>query len=636
MKKITALLLLFAILFGCTTMLLACAPAEPPVYGPGDEDNEDDKNDDTSDDAPPSASAIVVPTYKDYERGTVDFAELTYSRPDVDKLCRDFMSASEAVRMAGDEAKVEEAIALIKMLEEPYATFKTMSTLSEIRTYQNSANIEWATEYEYLSVARSSVAQAVEALLVAAAQSDFIEKYETDYFGYEIDEYSKGGIYTDAVVALMSEEAALVAEYNGISTATVELYIAQYDERGTYDELMAAAAEKYGTGSMQYMMRSMLYGQAYNAAITKLNEEIHINLLKKRKEIANALGLNSYAEFMYDQMGYDYTPEDMKKFLGNIKGTIYEVYTRLLNELYYHLSQESAPSLGRTQLINTLYSVYLEADTSVADVYAYMLQHGLYDISGATANRYEGAFTAYITSNSSPFLFASTVGDITDYSTVSHEFGHFYDSFVNYDGNSSLELCEVSSQALEYITLNLLKDKLGQSGYTYMTHLYVYNALTTMIYQSLYSLYEHMAYELDYDEITIDNLNALVTEACTIITGSNQMLVSIYGETHEKYDSIHDVLVPHIIVAPLYVQSYVTSLVPALEIYFKELNKEGDGLAIYKALVEDADEDKSFTDHLTDAGLSTPFDEGILDSVASALYKQIFGVSYSTGGGAAA
>ncbi len=620
-------------------MLIACADTPAPPYTPevpGGGDGEEDNTEETDPTPTPGTSTIVVPTYKDYGRGTVDFNEIVYTRPDIDKLCADFRGAKEVVLAADTEAEVNEAIDLIRSLEEPYSAFKTMSTLTEIRTYQNSANAEWAAEYEYLTTSRSSVAQAVEELLVAAAQSSFIEKYEEDYFGYELDGYAEGGMYTDTVVTLMGEEAALVAEYNGISTATLELYIAEYAESGTYDELIEAAAAKYGTSSMQYMMRAMTYGQAYNTAVKALKERIHIDLLKKRKEIATALGLKSYTEFMYKEMGYDYTPDEMMEFFGNIKGTVYGVYTRLLDELYYHLATEKAPTLGRTQLINSLYATYLDADASLAEAYAYMLQHGLYDISAASTNRYEGAFTAYLESNSSPFLFASIDGTVTDYSNVSHEFGHFYDAFINYNGNDSLELCEVSSQALEFITLNLLKDKLGKSGYAYMTHLYVYNALTTMIYQSLYSLYEHLAYELDYEDITLENLNSLVREACTVITGSDKMLVSIYGETHEVYDSIHDILVPHLVVAPLYVQSYVTSIIPSLEIYFKEVDKAGEGLTVYKALVAGAAEDKSFIAHLTDAGLSSPFSEGMLDSVASALYKHIFGIPYSTSGGAAA
>lgn len=638
MKKIIAMLLALLILFSCCVTLISCAPTEdvPPIIPGGDEDDnppdDDDENDDDS--STPSTSPIVVPTYKDYERGTVDFDKLTYARPDVDKLRQDFADAKKAVEEADTEDKVNEAIALIVALEEPYSNFKTMATMAEIQNYQNSANEEWATEYEHLSVARSSVAQVVEELIVAAAKSDFIEKYENDYFGYQIDEYADGGIYTDTVVTLMGEEASLVAEYNGISTATVELNIEQYGERGTYDELVAAAAAKYGTNSMQYMMRYMTYGQVYNTTVRALTEDLYVSLIKKRKEIANELGMASYTEFMYDQMGYDYTPEEMTALFGEVKGTVFEVYSNLLGELYDHLYTDDdtkAPKgLSRTQLINTLYTLYTGVDEGLGEVYSYMLQHKLYDISGAATGRYDGAFTAYLDSNSSPFLFATISGNITDFSTVSHEFGHFYDAYVNYDGNNSLELCEVSSQALEYMTLNMLESKLETGSYQYMRYYYVYNALTTIIYQSIYSMYEHLVYALPYEDITIENLNALVPEAAIAVTGSAVLEISPYDEV--ELNSIHTVLVPHMVIAPMYVQSYVTSIIPALEIYSLEANEEGEGLRVYKALVDGADEDKSFTEHLEAAGLASPFDEGVLTSIASALHKLAIGIPYAPSG----
>ena len=82
-------------------------------------------------------------------------------------------------------------------------------------------------------------------------------------------------------------------------------------------------------------------------------------------------------------------------------------------------------------MINDLYSVYRDIDPELLDVYSYMLQHGLYDIADESANRFSGAFTTYIYSNNSPFIFMSAEGKIVDYMTLAHEVGHFYDGYVN-------------------------------------------------------------------------------------------------------------------------------------------------------------------------------------------------------------
>ncbi len=646
MKKIIALLLALVMLFGATSLLFSCAPIIPvvpgingPEDGDGNGDEDGGENGEGNGDGGGS-SLVVTPPYKDYGRDTVDFDKIVYSEPDVSDMVSRYNTLATSIQDGIDSAI---ALNVLLALEDEYLNFSTMYSYAEIQMYKDSSSTYWTEQYSKLSSGSIALSQAYENVAVAAANSPDSDYYAYEYFGVELDGYVGGGIYTEEVVALLQRESDMVAEYNSISTSTVEFTASYYDEEftGTYEEIVAAFVAKYGSSGTAYEYFMYDCDYAYQLAVYDLEKELYIELLKVRRQIADTITkpgggkYSTYAEYAYESMGYDYTPEDMKAFIRSIGTSIYPVYGSLLDDFVTKFSG-STPSLSPTNLINTLYATYLERDAGLAEAYAYMLQHKLYDVSGSNDNRYDGAFTTYLEANNSPFLFATTYGSVTDYGTMAHEFGHFYDAYVNNNENYLLELCEVSSQALEYLTLAMLKTELGStsSAYQYLRYNYAYVALTTLLYQGMYSMFEHLAYELPLAEITEEKLNELAAEACNAVTGlSNGKMYIIdenpytgkYEKMQVEFNDATYMLVPHLIVSPMYVQSYVTSIVPALEIYFMG---EEEGLAVYKSLVANAgDYTKSYIEHLSAAGLTSPFADGVLTDLADKILVMVRGTS---------
>ena len=66
-----------------------------------------------------------------------------------------------------------------------------------------------------------------------------------------------------------------------------------------------------------------------------------------------------------------------------------------------------------------------------------------------------------------------------------HEFGHFVDGYVNNGSDVSLDLSEVSSQALEYLTLLALEEQLSESSYKYLEYEYLTLAMESLINQGI-------------------------------------------------------------------------------------------------------------------------------------------------------
>ena len=615
MKKLLALFLLLAL----SLSIFACsAPGgnEGPENG-GSSDAGGEQNGLTD-----KTDTVVVPEYKDYGRGTQDFDKIVYARPNIQSLIDSVAAARVTVET--NSAAVADQIESIKALEAGLNNIDSMYSVAEIYRSKDSSVEFWQTEYKYISMNYPKVTQAVEELLVACASSEHKSTFESDYFGYSLNEYVGGGIYTDDVIALMVEEARLESEYTSLSTATVEIVydsaVSSIRWEGTVDEVLAMAKEHYKNDDASYERVCIAIDLLYEKKYSELSIPIYVDLIKVRRLIADELGYSSYSELGYKTMEYDYTAADMLEMLKDVGSYVAPVASELEGAVFSsYFIKNPQPALNRTTLINTLYDVYAKLGGDYADAYSYMLQHKLFDVSAKDSNRFNGAFTAYIDANASPFLFMTSSGFVKDYTTMSHEFGHFLDGYLNNGDDESIAVSEISSQALELLTMLKLKGKLRTAEYQYLEYYTMFSFLNgTLLAQSFYSAFEHMAYSLKYEEITKEKLEDTVVEAFGLI----------YGDGMSISADLSYVMMTHTVLYPFYVESYVTSGVVALDIFFAEsyrTGNAGDGFKLYEALVNRDGAKLDFSERLEHAGLDSPFSDGKVKDISNNIYFQITG-----------
>ena len=582
----------------------------------GDDSNDgsDDSDDtDNSGSSPSANAAIIVPEYKDYQRGTVSFSSLSYSRPGFAKIIAAFDDASEAID--GGTLSAEEELELIRELEDDFELVQDMNALSFIYYSKNSLDDFWLAEYEYNTKNYAAFAKAVEQLYVSAANSKNKGYLEENYFGVSLDEYVSGGIYTDEVVAILGEEAELEAEYAALSPDTVEIIYK--------DETLPASEmkEKYGTS----LSVSTLIDELYSAERTSRAKEIYINLLKVRSRLATELGYDSYLEFAYETSLTEYTYADMTDLFANVKSYAVPVLESLSSYgLFNYINSTSSPSLSHISVANRLYYTYQSLDAELFDIYSYMLQHGLYEFSTNSQDGFTSSYTTYIPGNNSPFLYISTTDTIKDYLTVAHEFGHFTDAYVNGGLADSVDVAELYSQSLELLTLAHIDNYLTANNYTCIRSYATANVLGTLLTQSFFSLFEHKAYELAYDDISEESLNNLANEAYFYFYGTE--LDSDYAFSQVFTQLLQLQIVDY----PFYVQSYCTSLIGALQVFFAEIDDDSSrsGIEIYKELLDRSDAPDELVPLLASAGLMSPFDSEAMLYVANSIHEYIRGEEF--------
>ncbi len=625
MKKFISLFLALLIFTSNILFFVSCGGEneEPPlicvthndINNDGICDNCDEK---IPENEPAKDGDIKVPEYKDYLRGTKNFDKLDYSRPDISSAIELFDSLSKMI--SENALTYEEQLKRLDEASALYENVKTMNALATIYNYKDTTNEFWLAEYRYITTNYPSFSQGIEKLFVSAANSPHIESFEKDFFGDGLEEYKNGGIYTDTVVALMKSEAELEAQYSSISGASVTISYEGLTD--TYDNILIFYKEKYGDGSTEYLKAKTLCDSLYQKEASKIESELLVELIKSRKLISDALGYESYEKFAYNTLYHDYAPEKMESFIDAVTEYVLPVYLNLSRELFSPYVYDYEKSMmgyktEKAKLINTLYDVYLESDAKLGEIYSYMLQHSLYDVDKKSTHRFQGSFTTYIDANASPFLFVTLENSILDYLTLAHEFGHFADEYINNDGGASLDTLEISSQALELLTLTKLDGKLDEKTYHYLLYSKLDEILTTIIFQSFYASFEISVYKLDYDDITLENLNTLVSKTAKEFGLSSNC------------NSVEYVAIPHIFLYPFYVQSYATSAAAALEIYTLEIQNEGDGFRIYSALLERDEEGAlSFEEILKNQGLSSPFNKKDLMDILNELHYAALGAYF--------
>lgn len=588
--------LFFIFLLLSLTLLIACHKTDGA-------DGNENSGTGTSDD-----ENLNAPIDDKTEPEFTKFADIVYLRPDTDDLLSLIEGASEKILLG--EAEYSEMLSAIREIEAPYSNFLTMQSYLSIATAIDATDEFYFAENELLTEVYPKIVQALENLFVAAASSKHAERFEEDYLGVGlIAEYGEGGIYTEKVVELLQSEAELELKSASLSPENVEI---TYEKTtATYEAIEASLAQKYGRSSLAYERAIIECEELYFEARTRIMIPILVELFRVRRLIADELGYDSYATFAYDTLYHDYDPSVMDGFLSDIGRYVVPVYADLYNEVFYdYFYSENMPHLSRGRMLNLLSDAYEAADPELFEIYSYMLSAGYYSVERYKLERSPSAFTTYLADYSSPFVFMSTNGYIPDIGTMSHEFGHFAEAYINHDAPASLDLHEVSSQALELLTTELLDDILTTPEYQYLLYYNLENALLALIYQGFYAKFECEAYKLEYDEISEERLSQIVKEV------SRDM-----GLVEQDLSAV---LIEHIMLYPFYVQSYCTSMVAALDIYFAECENEGRGIEIYMDLIK-REEMQSFTDELSSVGINSPFAENRLKDIANRVYYKING-----------
>ena len=525
----------------------------------------------------------------------IPFSQMAYERPDTEALA-DLLSdlLFDMERGADEEAlldRYDEALSL-------YNAADCQLSLCYVLYAKDVTNTYYRDEYASLYTALTELDLTMTEVSVALLDS-----------GSGAREHW-GDSYAEAVIAgadLNSPEIQPLLEREQTLTMAYDELLSSFclqDGGRTYtiEEIGALAPEDYE----EYVR---LY-DAYAAALNREAGAIFLDLLAIRHDIAAKLGYGSYAAYMYDCYGRDYSVTDAKALQDAVKRCLVPVYEDAVMRQY----------MGGSALMNKTYTqpVFLKALRAAAADFSpqllealdYMLQYGLYDFS-PDPNKMETSFTTYFSSYDAPFMFTAWTNSFTDTGTVIHELGHYtnyyHNAAVGWSVADPLDLAEVDSQGLELLMIPYYPSFYGKDAAS--AELY---RMADAMYAVLTGCMEDEFQQLVYADpgMTLEEMNALYLRLA-----EEYGFAELYGFTGTEWT-----MIPHTFQSPMYYISYAVSMIPALELWERSATDAAAAREAYFEILNRAPY-AQFRRTVQSAGLSDPLQPETIERIAEVLHR---------------
>ncbi len=497
-------------------------------------------------------------SFRDWVQGLlgqqlVPFSEMEYTRPDMDEFRTQL---EECMQGAKEDTKVKELMDKVFALYDTYYRFYTNYKLANIYYYKDLTDTDWAEEYTFCLENVSEIDAGMDQLLYALADSTLKNELEAEeYFGAGFfDAYSGQSLWDETFTQLMEQEMKLQNEYDALS--------AQALEYSSYSGLLSS--------SVGLQMEQLL-----------------VEMVALRQEIAQYAGYDDYLQFAYDfTYSRDYQPEQMMAYMDDVQDELAQLYTNLPYDVWSAQNE----AWTQDQMFNYVRSAADAMGGRVEDAFSVLQEGGYYDIA-YSPNKYNASFETYLHYYYVPFVFVNPRGDGTDPLTFAHEFGHFCNDYAAGGTACGIDVAEVFSQSMEYLSLCY-----AQGGETLKSAVMA-NSLSIFVEQSCYASFEHQLYLLEEDELTVENVRALYLQTA-----------EDFGFGKWSVDSREYIMLAHLYIAPMYMSSYVVSNDLAMQIYQAEDASVGRGRQLFEDNLDT--QEVSLIAFAKSARLQDPFEEG--------------------------
>ena len=478
------------------------------------------------------------------------FEAMPYTRPELAKV---ESLVNQCITLAEEGNDLDALVNQITLYSMESSAFMTNYSLAYIHYSLDSVDEKWQEEYNYCLALTAQFEALQDRLLRALAKSPLRKELESEELfgpGY-FDGYEGESIWTEEFTALMNQDSALQAQY--------------------YEQLALNDVDAM--------------------------EQTFVDMIRLRQRIAQEAGYEDYPSFAYDfYYMRDYSPQQILEYTDQIKQTLSPLYEQMVydtswyDSIYYVSSQDTFAFVEKTA--TSMGGPVLEAFQVMKDRQMYHIAPG--------KNKLEASFEIYLPDFMVPFVFVCPTETSQDYLSFVHEFGHFCNDYVTMGNKPGVDVAEVFSQSMEYLSLIYGPQDAN------CDQMKMYMALSVYVEQSAYANFELQVYQLTGDELNTDNVRRLFQQTCTDF-GIPALITGYFSYTS----------VVHFFVSPMYVVSYVVSNDASMQIYQMELERSGAGLDCYMKNLNSSE--PRFLQFLQDAGLDSPFKPGRLEEVLQTL-----------------
>lgn len=546
--------------------------------------------------------------FTDQPHADVNYADMEYKHIDSKPILEEMDTIRELLADSANAKAVEENF---NKFADQFLEVVTMYQLLNIKTYQDVTDDEAAAELEYTSSLYMTVADALILFIQDILESpcgEFLRKQLTEE---DLAYYTEYEALTEEQIARSVKETALQNEY---MSAAYQVYTAEYEGKEWDNATLEQALADGELDQETYTVISRAIAKNQNAALG----DIYLRMVALRQEIAASYDYDNYADYAYTEIYQrDYTQEEIRSFHQAVKENIVPLYDGLYPLYYYNSGNPVYAQDYSGDIALDMIEPYIgQLSSEMAEAFAYMRSHGLYD-ADFSDTKAEAGFTTMLDAYGAPFYFNSPYGDLYDFSTAIHEFGHYNNFYWQKtgwnDGSKSLDIAEVHSQGLELLFTHFYKDIFEdeEAALTVQDYLML-NLSSALITGCLYD--ELQQYVYAEEDLTLEKINQEYCRLC-----KEYGLIPADDERTELYSWYQ---VPHTFTSPCYYISYAVSASGALAFW---LNGQED----YFSAVDDylkftaLDASFGFQESFEELGMESPIDAAYVEDLGEALWEAL-------------
>jgi M3 family oligoendopeptidase len=351
-------------------------------------------------------------------------------------------------------------------------------------------------------------------------------------------------------------------------------------------------------------------------------------LVRLRDGMARKLGFASFTELGYRRMHrVDYGPADVAHYRSEIEAVVvpfaHELVRRYgaeagLDAAYFWDEstlgvEKRVTPLGDRDWIMAQTRVALAAiDPALGEFVDMLVERELFDVDNRPGKAL-GAYCTQIPARRVPFVFANFNGSRGDVRTLMHELGHAFQAWRSRDKEAidylspTLESAEIHSMSLEYLSWPQMERYFGTDATAFRRE-HLLDAMLFLPYGAAVDHFQHLVYA--HPSATPAERHAMWQEMerryLPWRAYGDLAFPSKGGLWQEKR---------HIYVVPFYYIDYTLALCCALQFWVRAQTDREATLDAYVALCTRGGE-APFRELVHSAGLRSPFDAGVLASVA--------------------
>lgn len=555
------------------------------------------------------------------------FKDMPYERVDFEKTKEELKKLMEALKTAknGEEQ--------FKIHQDFYALndrVQTQVTLCSIRHTLDTTDAFYEEEQNYYDrqvPEYSQLCVEYQKLLFESPYRSVLEEKigEVAFKNMEIAMKS----VSPEIIPLMQEENELTTEYEKFLASakidwegeTLNLSLLTPYLKNKDGEIRRKAAQKQNDFFM---------------SIREKLDELYDKLVKNRTLQAQKLGFETYTPLGYLRMQRNcYGREEIENLRKQVKEvwvpfaeSIFEKRKERLglselsytDELVFGPEGNPQPEGTPEEILAAGQKMYEELSPETKTFFDFMMENELLDVFGRKTKAV-GGYMTYLPDYKAPFIFANFNGTSGDVDVMTHECGHAFQGYlaaedpIREHADIGMETAETHSMSMEFFTEPWYKLFFGEKNTEAYTKMHLEDAIIFVPYGCMVDEFQHIIY---------DNPNLTPDERKQVWKKLEQEYkphLDYQGlEFFEKgcfWQKQH-----HIYSYPLYYIDYVIAQLCAFE-YKAWMDK--DRKAAWESYLKlcKMSASKFQTELLEDAGLESPFEDGVIGKIVENLKGSI-------------